>query len=599
MLQSTLLFGFATSQTHVIGTSSLRDLFLNWSQWHAHGENEKPKQGARDRELVTIPHVSFNYPLIDPDADDVKSDWNYHGAAYPSKNGAILLPNVLDRVGSIWAAQAFKADSFTASVAFRISLESFAAKPVSDGGWGIWFQNADFSPAPNFNGAKVADLKTYYKGNPTPGGYLRSLQEEDFGFFGHPHRWDGFGILFRSFINGQAKPGISIVTNFKNGTNFGQNNIHPEPRYTKPIDTRGFKDHAYGVIRLQVKDRRGLRVMANIWPNRQEGTKDHWDKLKNGWVEIGRARIPDARRWDFGITGFAGNAYPNTRADAVKILGVKISSSDIEAEEQAMKDLEEEEKRMRELRDQQVEKEKREKEERERRQKEKEANDPRGTPQTPPPPPKKDQWSSPQDLEMMDKEEKEAKALHKQVLELKRVLKAPSNVDEHVRLINDCLSVMDNFKSMQDLSMRINYRKFSHAMTKIGSVNTNLHKLKNEVTVILGKKKIKGNSSSDQLKNHIRSISQQMENASKENLKLTENFAGAMEKQLNQQKDLKQQQRETSEIIKITHGIMSEKAAENNNRVFMVLLFLVIIMMILMGFVYKRLKAHEKRNYLD
>lgn len=546
----------AAESGSVAGSHSQRALFTEWDGWNVKVRNDKDgtKKTQSKGVMSTIPHSSLVFPLLDPEDDDQELEWDYFGASYPNKYNAILVPAKHQRVGGIWAKNTFAATTFACSVVFSHFLGQDKSGQRADGGWGIFFHNANVSPVPNFNQSPALYVA---KAGDRP--YGDFLNEHGYGFLGHPDTWGGFGVVFRTHIDGVFKPGVSIVVNENNSTNYGGNRIQPDDKLTKWIDLGGYGDNVDGVIRLQLNGRT-MRAVINVWPHKQGRSKDHAKTVANSWTEIGRAKVPVSNNWHVGLTSLTSTNKVG-RPDGVKILGLRLMSDDKSANSQAFEDIEKAEHKMNQDEMKRAEK------------------SPTG---------ERKSHLTPEDEADMAAEESLTKSLHQEVTKL-RDADAPIDSEGSIKLIKSCQNVLNSWQKRNVLSSKIISTEMDATLKRISKITDHVFKLKAEYKVIVGGQKM---SSLGDLRSHITGLHETFTETNAKHDKHHREIHNTMHE------SRRRNAGKGGQATNLFNEVNSRVAASQNR--LMMMMFVIVVMAIgAMGFVFKKLKAHEKHNYFD
>merc|ERR1719494_1664844 len=161
----------------------------------------------------------------DDDEDIEDLEWSFIGASMPTREKIVLLPPVPERLGGVWSTKSFHANTFAATFKYSVvpsPIASQKTQQTSDLGWGIYFIDAKNQPVPDTG----PNLMKFPKNT----SFQQQLKSKGLGFYGMANKWHGFGVIFRSYVNGQWNPTISIVTNERNATDYGVTQVPLIPK---------------------------------------------------------------------------------------------------------------------------------------------------------------------------------------------------------------------------------------------------------------------------------------------------------------------------------------------------------------------------------
>jgi len=549
------------------------DEFNSWSGWNVKKKNQKGQASkSTDKGVMAqIPHLTLDFPLFDEtdsDAEVEKMGWIFTGAAVPTTKNAILLPDVPERYGGVWASNPFHATTFAATFQFSIhpsDTKAQANQPVSDLGWGIYFLNAEDQPIPNPGKVLVNRPK-----NIPVASHLKS---KGFGFYGMPSKWSGFGVVFRSFVNGKWNPTVSIVPNHSNETDYGVTQVPLKQKGYKQLDIRNDQEPMDGLIRLQLNGST-IRVVGYLAPRSKVA-----EQIK--FEEWGRMSVPICNQWHVGFSGLTSH-NPHEKTHSVRILGMRILSDDPTANEDVMKDLEDQAKRA---------KEKRERTATTTPKPTEVATKKGGTKKTAssttPIPAKSKEL-----LKDMEEEEKMAQKLREDTIKLVN-RDRPLDIKEQSAWVEECTKVVETFIKHQKHSERITSRSFSLVLNQIHRVSSQAHKLMKEVNMVMGKKK--GGDVTEHLKRHLSGLKKSIQKHSAETdsiLNVVDNTA------LNINSDNKDEEEMKMQYAKNLHDKVSEQVNQTTSRLFYMMLLIVMLSLSCLIVVYRKLKSHEKKHFL-
>eukprot|EP00397_Hematodinium_sp_SG-2012_P028550 GEMP01030066.1.p1 GENE.GEMP01030066.1~~GEMP01030066.1.p1 ORF type:complete len:531 (+),score=71.00 GEMP01030066.1:187-1593(+) len=271
------------------------DEFLNWS-----GFDSEPSK--RQGPMLDIPHLCFRTPYMY--SEEHESEWKFDGAAIPLNKRTLLLPGVPQRAGRISARFPLEAEDFAST--FEILVEGDSQEMQSGGG--MFFTKSVSALKPKL--PMLTKSNTVY--------YYEELKRSGFGFYGFNSIFQGFGVVFRTHLNGQYSPSVAIVTN-DGSRDYSDDRFENKAHMYKNLDFR----NANGFVTVRLQVARGI-IKVDVHANGVE------------WIEVGRERLPKLLlgndRWDVAFSALSsmGMAPPALKASRWFLRDVRVMARDSE-----------------------------------------------------------------------------------------------------------------------------------------------------------------------------------------------------------------------------------------------------------------------------